>query len=333
MNTISRIKANGFCWIGDPHVSSVKPGTRNDRDIISTSVGKLDQSVAIANEKNLIPLIAGDLFDINDDTKALLLTRLIRSLNKCKHKAYELLGNSHDKTEVTLTDDAALAILREAGTLNVIEKSGFFLIIELPNGKTIGVGATPHGIEIPKVVVEERKQFGVDLVVWLTHHDLAFDGAYPGAIELFEIQGCDMVINGHMHLTKKAIVHGQTSWFNPGNILRQTKDTANHIPAVWLNEGLNRLIPVPLKYVEKVFDAVTNTIATTPVHLATVSSNFSAMLKDYDMLKDENDNVAVTEDGSEIAKELNLLYEEKKVDKNVRLLLDSLLAASIIDNI
>lgn len=324
---ITKIKANGFCWVGDPHVCSTKPGTRNDKDFLSTIIGKLNQCVDIANKQNMIMLVAGDLFDINNDTNATMLTRMIRAFNRCQYKAYELLGNSHDKTEITLTDDAALSILKEAGSINVIEQSGFFLIIDLPDGKSIGVGATPHGIDIPNDVRKAREELKVDQVIWLTHHDLAFDGAYPGATELFEIKGCDMVINGHMHLTKNAIVHGQTTWHNPGNILRQSKDTANHVPSVWIGNGSKILTPIVLNYVPKVFDVIINQIAVTPIHLAEVASQFSAMLKGY------KENVIETADGSELKAELQIVYEELKVEQPVQLLVNSLHAMAVSEKI
>ena len=65
---------------------------------------------------------------------------------------------------------------------------------------------------------------GVDRQAWFTHHDIAFDGGYPGAVPPFAVEGCDVLINGHIHKTQKAIMAGRTRWLNPGNITRQSVD-------------------------------------------------------------------------------------------------------------
>ena len=59
---------------------------------------------------------------------------------------------------------------------------------------------TPYGQAVP---VDLRGAFpGADAVLWFTHHDIAFDTGYPGAVPPFAIEGCDLVVNGHVHATK-----------------------------------------------------------------------------------------------------------------------------------
>ena len=86
----------------------------------------------------------------------------------------------------------------------------------------------PHGSVIPT-----RIDSDTDLVCLITHADLAFPGAYPGAAPLHEIAGCAFVVNGHMHGTTPSIVIGQTAWHNPGNIEPIAADYLDHKPAVW----------------------------------------------------------------------------------------------------
>lgn len=72
-----------------------------------------------------------------------------------------------------------------------------------------------------------------DEIIWLTHHDLAFEGTYPNSLPLHNIDGVDMLVNGHIHGTKKPVLVGNTACYNPGNITRLSIDMAEHKPSVW----------------------------------------------------------------------------------------------------
>ena len=72
-----------------------------------------------------------------------------------------------------------------------------------------------------------------DGVVWVTHHDIAFEGAYPGSMEPFPIRGCQVVVNGHMHLYKEPILRDGTMWCNFGSLMRTAVDALDHEPAGW----------------------------------------------------------------------------------------------------
>ena len=88
--------------------------------------------------------------------------------------------------------------------------------------------------EIDHFIVTRFKQaHQIHQIIWLTHHDLALGGHYPNALPVKEIIGVDMVINGHMHDTKKPVKVNHTVYYNTGNITRLSIDTINHKPAVW----------------------------------------------------------------------------------------------------
>jgi hypothetical protein len=161
---------------------------------------------------------------------------------------------------------------------------------------------------------------------WITHHDLAFEGAYPGATHLFEIMGCDLVINGHMHLTKPPIQKGATTWFNPGNITRQSKDTAGHIPSVW--EVLDTKQPatrIPLVYAAKIFDAIEGFVPVSrPDAPPTPASEFVAKLKEF-----AEQDMSKTEDGSVLATDLAAVCTELNVPGDVAKIVMSLHAAVV----
>jgi hypothetical protein len=72
------------------------------------------------------------------------------------------------------------------------------------------------------------------LVIWLTHHDILCPGYDEGRIKPTEIEGIDVVVNGHIHRRLEPVVCGGTSWITPGNISRRSRNDASrqHVPSV-----------------------------------------------------------------------------------------------------
>jgi hypothetical protein len=315
--TILHEVVNGLLHIGDPHISSRRPGTRNDVGFTSVVIDKLRQAAVIANKRKLIPIILGDLFDREDDTDAEMMTLLIRVLNEFDIKPFVLSGN-HDLSETVLTDDTALAVLREADVVNVIDESGYFLLARLHDGdsfKTVAVGGSPHSSAVPSLITEVDcnglNGARPDVFGWITHEDMAFDGAYPGSKPLVEIDGCSWVVNGHMHLTKPPVTVGNTVWHNPGNITRQSKDCARHVPSVWEMNAAGRMKQIPLVYVEDVFDAVKGYV--NPDHMGAeinITSTFVEMLV---KARDDAGGGIKTQDGSVLKEDIAAVCYEKNV--------------------
>lgn len=303
----------GVVYVGDPHGSSRKPGTRNDTDFTSVVLDKIEQSINISNERNALAVFLGDLFDRENDADGQLgrsfLTRLIRIFMKARHTPAVLAGN-HDKGGLKVSDDTTLAALSAAGVIHLIEKTEFFLDARLNNGARLVLGGSPHGAEIPAEVGElplSAIPTSTEVVGWITHEDLAFDGAYPGAMEMFEIRGCDIVVNGHMHLTKEPVRTGQTLWCNPGNITRQSRDTSDHIPSVWFMSDKPELEQITLQYQKDIFDSVINHVA--PVKggaIALEGSSFVSMLKATSGDIKTEDGSLLLNDIKEIGADLNL---------------------------
>lgn len=220
----------GFLFIGDPHVTSVRPGRRKD-DYVASVLGKLSVAAEIARGEELLPVILGDLFHRAKENHLPTLTRLIKVLQSF-HVTPLCLGGNHDKAETLLTETDALQLLAQAGVLKVIDgECQEVLTLDTPAGR-IALWAAPYGAKLPERINSDANQ-----VVLITHHDLAFEGAYPGATELYEIVGCDLVVNGHMHKTAPSVRKGQTHWHCPGNIEPLSIDCRDHIPAVWAWRG------------------------------------------------------------------------------------------------
>lgn len=320
---------SGFLFIGDPHVWSKKPGRRLDDDFCMTVCSKLDEACSIASERGLLPVILGDLFEDEEDSDLRMLTLVVRALGKSDRRPLCIVGN-HEKTQFFLTDDTALAMLRETKVLDTIERSGI-QSVEICEGKRVGIGGTPYGQDIPEDLTEERERLGLDWLVWVTHHDLAFNGAYPGAQIIREIKGVDLLVNGHMHKTTAPVAAGNMMAFNPGNITRMSADCRNQEPSVWewrpsLGKSLSR---IPLKHVPEMFD-----VSGLMVEAATaVGREEARILRDMaqsrfaERLRQEQDeDHAKTDDAIRLKEEIDGLFEEMRSDDALKAWVTELLA-------
>jgi predicted phosphodiesterase len=247
----------GILFVGDPHLWSKKPGKRIDADFTATVLDKINQAVEIALKENLYLVILGDLFHVDDENNIEMLTRLTRILKKLKDPCASVEGN-HEKSQTSLSDDVAMSLLREAGVINTLEKNG--LAIELPiDDKTILIGSTPYGSDVPDAANIPAKYANSDpFIVWLTHHNLDFGESYPGVVPVTEIKNVSMLVNGHIHKTKKPKKVGNMMAHNPGNITRLSTDCADHVPAVWkwVPEQGQELEPIALKFHKEVFTMI-----------------------------------------------------------------------------
>lgn len=245
---------DGFLFVGDPHLWSRKPGKRLDTDFTAVVLDKIDQSIKIAKKENLYLVFLGDLFDDDDERDIGMLTKLTRLLNQ-HNEAYATVEGNHERKQVSISDDVALALMAEAGTIHVMTKNDWWGHMKIGD-KHVLLGSTPNSSKIPREVTIPKEYEGKDVfAIWLTHHNLAFGETYPGVEDVHEIKGVDVLINGHIHQTKKPIIKGMMKAFNPGNITRLSKDCADHIPAVWKwvpSQGRD-IEPIPLEYKKSVF--------------------------------------------------------------------------------
>lgn len=310
----------GFLFIGDPHGSSVRPGRRLD-DFPRTVLGKLSQAAEIAHERSLIPVILGDLFHRSKENNIEFLHQLVGVLRSFPCIPYVLEGN-HDKAEATLSNLDALNLLGLLGVVQVVATSGFVASFAF-DGHVSHLWATPYGSPLPDRIAPRE---GINLM--MTHHDLAFAGAYPGAALLKEIPGCDMVVNGHMHKTAPSVVKGQTTYHNPGNITRLSVDTIDHLPAVWEwtpSQG-HTLLRHPLEHSRDVFDMTGLQVeAATPSEMKKALprmmrlSQFAELLKAQDPLDAER-----SDDGAVMMEELQALMDESEAPLALRALLSAM---------
>lgn len=325
------IEVDGFLFVGDPHLTASRLARRTDKDMAATILGKLEEAVDIANERNLLMLPLGDMFQRPTEDDESVKTRLIRLLRRLKIKPISNVGN-HDCRGHVLSDHDTLAVIGESGCLDLIRESGPATIVRVGDNN-VGIGGTPAGQDIPTDV---RKAFDepVDKVIWLTHHDVGFDGAYPGCILPHEIKGCGLVVNGHIHTLKKPVKAGKTTWFNPGNITRYGSESVDHTPAVWSLDVTGKLESHALTHKKEAISLVGRLIdATIPYEVAESDDPAGADSAFVDILSQETStDLEKTGDGSVVLEEIERKFEAHSVDPSVRGLIMELLKGASEDS-
>jgi hypothetical protein len=250
------LEVNGFLFGGDLH-AAYRPPSRRHEGYMENVLHKLQQLVDIANEQRLVLVMTGDILHKAKDPSELLKTRLQRIFGRCWTTVQTNVGN-HDKNGLRLSDDDTLAVIGEPGAplrVHAVSGSGNEYLVD---GMRVGLGFTPYDQVIPEDVTGYFPK--ADRIIWVTHHDLAFDGAYPGAVVPFPITGCQLVINGHMHLEKAPITAGDTLWCNFGSIGRTAIDAVSHEPCGWSFTATGGLTRHPLEFQRNAFDLTSRLI-------------------------------------------------------------------------
>lgn len=260
-------KPTGFLFIGDPHLATRTPGFRKD-DYPTTLVTKLRWCLDYATAENLVPVLLGDIFHLPRDNANWLLVECFELCRASRYPVLAVVGN-HDCYENSLSPNDTLAVLYSGGALRLLDSSNpWFSTI---NGTWIMLGGTPWNCRIPSSLPEElfskrpKREEIASLVLWVTHHDIAFSGYEENArIRPHSIEGIDIIINGHIHKRLPDIKVGQTTWLNPGNIARVTRSesTRQRRPAAMrmdIHQGQWSIdmIPVPCLPFEEVFFEIT----------------------------------------------------------------------------
>lgn len=239
----------GILFIGDPHVAASPPGHRLD-EYRKTVLAKLKYCLNLARERQLLPVILGDLFHVPRDNPNDLLVDLMDLVRPVR--PWVLAGN-HDKYQARYSRDVSLAVLDAAGVIRHLAEEGPVASLTM-SGRKVLLGASPDWTPLPKMV--DRKDH--DFVVWIAHHNLQFPDYEAGRIALAEIPGVDLVVNGHIHTPKPPQQRGATLWLNPGSLVRISRSavTRSVRPGVtvwWADTGELERVDVPCRLFEKVF--------------------------------------------------------------------------------
>ena len=314
----------GILFIGDPHVSSTRPGRRID-DYEASVLAKLKYCAELCHDYNLLPVILGDLLHRSDDNSLRMLNRLTTVLELFPVPPITLEGN-HDKAGAAIAEDDALYLLaRNKDAVQVVFEPGLIGTYSI-NGKPVRLFACPYGSQIPASLPA-----GEGRAIMVTHHDLAFDGAYPGAKPIRPVQGADMVVNGHMHDKKPSVLAEQTWWHNPGNIEPLSVDLMNHVPRAWLWDGedCSELVGMDLPHGTDVFDltgrrveAGDADVAVAAIELPSVSSSDFAEWMAQEAA--QQTDASRTDDASVLREDIDAVYDAGAISAPARSLMDKL---------
>jgi hypothetical protein len=213
-------------FVGDPHVDSRSPDFRND-DYPTTILQKLAWVISYARQHMLLPVFLGDLFNKPRDNPNWILVRLIDLLQG--QSAIAVYGN-HDCAEPELSDNDSLSVIIQAGCLRLVSATNPWR--GTISGRPVLIGGSSYRQSIPQTWNVNRPNSAElfpepPFVVWLTHHDLTVAGYDAGRIAQTEIEGVDVVVNGHIHTPSDPIRKGRTLWLNPGNIVRLNRSDSS----------------------------------------------------------------------------------------------------------
>jgi len=316
------LACRGLLIIGDPHVGSRRPGRRKDPDWPGPVLAKLDHCAALARERGLATIILGDLFDRPVERDGALKSQLVRILKGFPHRPLVNVGN-HDIEHTTLSDADTLALLGLCDVVDVVSRSGPVIELHVA-GRRLGIGLTPFGQAIPDDVSGSFEEVGS--LAWFTHHDIAFDAGYPGAVPPFAIQGCELVVNGHIHKTQRPVAAGRTRWTNPGNIARQSVDLADHVPRAWIMGADGELLPYVLPHESDVFDLTGRLLepASESRVAGAVESAFVSLLQ-----AESPANLRRSGDGAIIRDEIEAQFEAENTSDVVKAIVRSLLMEAV----
>lgn len=315
------IVCSGFLFIGDPHVCSKAPGRRKD-DYLSSVLRKLEDAAEIANRLNLQAVITGDLLHVAYDNALKMLNRLAITLKKFE-RAPITLGGNHDKDQFKLSEEDTLLLLHNTGLVRVVDEASEIGLFQIDD-EVVRLWACPDYAEIPEALPAFEGK-----TIMVSHHNMAFERAYPTSIPLSEIKNCAMVVNGHMHDTKKPQQTGGTLWCNPGNIEPLSVDLKDHVPCVWQWHPSNKdvpLIPHVLAHGSDLFN-----LEGLQVTAASAEDGVAAFIEKPARsrfvelsLAQSNSDISQTEDGSVLKEDLVTTLATLKTSDPAKALLESL---------
>jgi predicted phosphodiesterase len=256
----------GLLLIGDPHLEGRQPGFRKD-DYPNVVLKKLAWCLEYAARERLLAVILGDLFEKPRDNPTWMLGQAIEMLN------VEVIGvyGNHDCAEPTLTDHDSLSLLIKAGRLRLVDEVNLWQ--GTIKGRKVIVGGSSWRQPIPTEFPPGCAAAGSrPLVLWLTHHDILVPGnELQARIKPTEIDGVDLVVNGHVHTRLADVRMGRTLWLTPGNISRRSRTDAvrAHRPAalrldVTRDGFAPQFIDVPHRPFDEVFHEAITGVAANP---------------------------------------------------------------------
>ena len=241
------LSASGLGFLSDPHLAAEPPGVRGP-GYKGQIMAKLRDGLAKARERDLVPVLLGDLFHRARGNPRELVAEAGDVL--APHRPWVLVGNN-DLHNGILEDGGPLRTLERSNTIRLMDRPGPYFLLRTPEGTAL-FGATPYGYPYPDSF--DAARYGVGAVLWGSHHHAAFPEYPDKPHRLREIPGVDWVVNGHLHRPLDQRVHGSTFWLNIGSLARgKPRERNKHrvpVLTIWTFAGhqTRRMETVPLAH-------------------------------------------------------------------------------------
>lgn len=189
-------------------------------------------------------IVLGGNHDEKTDIVSVKETSFLSNFSSSNYSADDMLsflsdvsnGSDEQKTKLYSSilktqSRSAIHHLKAAKTIILADSSGYIGSIKTSLGVDYNLFGTPYGEPVPHKI--DCDFDGRNFLI--THHDFDFGLglSYRNCEKMHPIDNCYMVVNGHIHDFKKVQLVGDTLWFNPGNILRLSKDLEGHVPSVF----------------------------------------------------------------------------------------------------
>lgn len=295
----------GFLFIGDVFINTTAPGRRIDQDFFSTVKGKLKFCMNLAEEKELVPVITGQMFYKTFDIKA--LTEIIPYI---RDSGIHVLPSSMDwnKKKCSLLSKSTLGILSATGILNVLCDDNN-LELDIDGSKFVVTGNSDISIDnnTTKILVMRSPELDE-----------------PSKIKSFDTIGNSSIIVNAGTKYKSTVTTKNALWNNIGPLVRAYTDNEEFAPTIheWTpNNGFKEYVVPHEKHVMD-HTAVAKNVEDQNL----VKSDFAKLMKeemlrlqqenDTDLIETELTEILISTDSSPLIK--NQIEElQKKVESQI----------------
>lgn len=262
---------NGFLFIGDLFINTSAPGRRIDPDFFSVVKRKLEFSLNLAKDKNLVPVIAGQMFYKTFDIKA--LTEIILTI---KDKGIICLPSKMewDKKRSVLLSKSTIGILSATGIVRTLLPNDIF---------TLNIDNKEYHLSSRLDSLDEVRS-GTKMLV-LRNSEMDDVEKFSSYIDTNRV---DLCINAGTKF-KNIFSIGDCVWNNIGPVVRAYPENEEFQPSVteWTPSGGFKSYVVP--YEKHVMDH--SVLAKNVENQNLVQSDFAKLMKD-EMIKLQQENDA-----------------------------------------
>ena len=302
---------NGILFIGDLLLNTSAPGRRIDDDFLSAVLNKLQFSLDLCKEKNLVPVIVGQAFYKTFDAK--VLTEVIPLLKGANAYFLPSLVDSDPKLNPgELIKKSNLGILSLTDTVNVIDSENP-LIVNI-NGKTCGLYYSNNGKAFEKSCESN------DVNILLLRHTGCDDLELVNTISDFS--DINLVVNAGTRHESNEINANNLIWKNLGPSVRVHLESEENSPKVFEWNPIDSFKEYILPHNKFIMNHDVRAKNIEDQNL--IQSDFAQMMKeemirleqenDSDLIETELTEILVKKGSSSMIREqINLLQKEVEI--------------------